>query len=271
MPNSTVSSKVSNLEKRLGTTLIQRTTRKLHITPAGEAYYNRCVTGVQAIESAEAEIVASQAEPRGLLRLTAPVDLGSSVLPAVVSDFMEKYPAVNVEVILTDRRVDLVGEGIDVALRAGALKDSSLMVKKLGLVYFALFASPAYLKANGIPKTPKELRSHKFVQFTVLGASEWKLSSAKSSMTIPLPGRIIINDLNMIKALAIAGSGIALLAPFGCQSEIRSGKLVRILPEWISSESQISFVYPGQRFPQPKLSAFISFATEPIKKNLQTL
>ncbi|MBX9769040.1 MAG: LysR family transcriptional regulator, partial [Bdellovibrionales bacterium] len=169
MPNSTVSHRVSSLEKRLGITLLQRTTRKLHVTPLGEAYFKKCLQGLEALQIAEQDIVSNQKEPQGLLRITAPAELGSTVLPQIVSDFTKKYPKVQVESILTDRRVDLLGEGVDLAIRAGPLKDSSLIAKKIGSSYFAPFASTKYLKAKGTPHQPKDLSGHDCLLFPPLG------------------------------------------------------------------------------------------------------
>jgi len=129
MPKSTVSQKVSMLEKRLGVTLIQRTTRKLNITPLGKSFYSKCVAGLEEIKSAEMEIASVHSEPQGLLRITAPIDLGGNVLPPLISSYMASHPKVRVEVILTDRRVDLLSENIDLAIRAGELQDSSMIVK----------------------------------------------------------------------------------------------------------------------------------------------
>lgn len=270
MPNSTVSAKVSALEKRLGVTLIQRTTRKLHITPAGQAYFNRCVHGLDEIMGAEAEVASAQSEPQGRLRITAPVELGSSVLPGLVADFSSQYPKVKLEVLLTDRMVDLVAEGIDLAIRAGELKDSSLIAKKLGSIYFAPFASRNYLKAVGKPTHPKDLRSHRCVQFAPLGTQEWKLIGPKTSVTVPLQGSLIINDLNMVKALTLSDGGVALLPTFFCYPEVRSGQLVRLLPDWRTGLTPVHYVYPAQKFVLPKLSVFMDKASEALKRNFQS-
>ncbi len=269
MPNSTVSSRVSGLEKRLGVTLIQRTTRKLNITEIGQAYFKHCLQGLKEIEQAESEILATQSEPQGLLRITAPVELGGSILPHFISDYLKKYPKVSVEVILTDRRVDLLAEGIDLAIRAGELKDSSLIAKKLGSAYFAPYASPKYLKAYGLPKLPKDLIDHECLQFTPLGLTEWKLKSLKSSATVKVKGRMILNDLNLIKLLTVNGNGIALLPSFLCLEDVRAGRLMRILPEWGSTPGPVHFVYPAQKFVMPKLSAFIALTSEDMKKSLR--
>jgi DNA-binding transcriptional LysR family regulator len=269
MPNSTVSAKVSALEKRLGITLIQRTTRKLHVTPAGEAYFKRSVQGLDAIHAAEAEVAAAQGEPQGLLRITGPVELGNGVLPRLISQFTKVYPKVSIEAILTNRKIDLLAEGVDLAIRAGELKDSSLIARKVGDVYFGLYASPAYLKAHGTPKRLKDLAGHQCLQFTPWGKLEWKLVRGKEAHTVPTEARLTINDINLTKMLALNGDGIAYLPTFFCDADIRAKKLVRLLPEWRSEANPMHFVYPAQKFVMPKLSAFIAMALDPLKESLR--
>lgn len=268
MPNSTVSAKVSSLEKRLGTTLITRTTRRLSVTPAGEAYFKKCLRGFEEIKSGEDELAAIQGEPQGLLRITAPVELGASVLPPIVANYLDMYPKVGVEVLLTDRRVELLAENVDLAIRAGELKDSTLIGKKLGHGNFMLFASPKYLKAKGSPSHPRELKDHRCLHFTPLGHESWKLIGPKGALNVSVPSQVIINDLNMLKTMTINGAGISLLPSFFCNNEASAGKLIRVLPLWQTSAGPIHFVYPAQKFVSPKLSAFIDLATEPIKKML---
>lgn len=268
MPNSTVSYKVSSLEKRLGTTLITRTTRRLKVTPAGEAYFKKCLLGFEEIKAGEDEIAATQGDPQGLLRITAPVELGVTVLPQIVSAYIAKYPKVSVDVILTDRRVELLAEGIDLAIRAGELKDSTLIGKKLGYGSFSPLASPKYIKNFGEPAHPRDLKNHQCLHFTPLGSESWKLTSTKGTLNVSVPGKVIINDMNMLRSLVLSGMGIALLPSFYCNSEIKTGKLVRVLPGWHTTPSPIQFVYPAQKFVSTKLSAFIEMATDPIRQSL---
>lgn len=268
IPNSTVSFKVSSLEKRLGTTLITRTTRRLNVTPAGLAYFKKVLQGLEVIKAGEDEIAFLQGEPQGLLRITAPVELGSSVLPPVVSDYIKKYPKVTVEVILTDRTVELLAENIDLALRAGELKDSTLIGKKLGGTFFVPMASPKYLKKYGDPKHPRDLKDHRCLHFTPIGSEVWKLTSSKGALNIPVPGKVLINDFNMLRALTLDGVGIALLPHYFCHQETVAGKLVPILQGWQTAVVPVHFVYPGQKYVSSKLSSFIQLATEPIRKAL---
>ncbi len=265
LPNSTVSSKVSSLEKRLGMTLIQRTTRKLHITPAGHGFYLRCLSGFEEMKAAEQELLSLQGEPKGILRVTAPTELGRILLPDIISRFNREYPKVCVEAILTDRRVDLLSEGVDLAIRAGVLKDSTLIAKKLGSAYFVPVASPKYVKAHGLPKHPRDLKDHQILSFPPMGTEDWKLFSGKGAINATINPRTIMNDLEGLYRMALAGDGIAMIAAYFCIEEVKSGKLVRVLPEWRSATSPVHFVYPGQKFVSPKLQAFMKFAGEDLK------
>src|SRR3954471_9709977 len=158
MPNSTVSAKVTALERRLEASLLKRTTRKLHLTEAGERYYERCARALGELEAADKDLSAAQLEPQGVLRITAPVDMGAACLVELTRSFGVRYPKIQLDFLFTDRFVDLVGEGVDLAIRAGELEDSSLVARKLGESYMAPYASPAYLKKAGTPKSPHELK-----------------------------------------------------------------------------------------------------------------
>lgn len=266
MPKSTVSMKISNLERTLKTTLIHRTTRKLNITPEGEAFYKRSLAGIEAIYSAEEELSSLKGEPQGLLRITAPNDMGNSVLPQIVADYSKKYPKVTVEVILTDRTVDLLAEKVDLAIRAGNLKDSTLIAKRLGSAYFAAYASPKYIKQFGAPEHPRDLSKHRVLHFAPLGINEWRLIGPKGTLDIPVKSSMILNSLLMIRAMAVIGEGVSLIPTYYGDVEVKAGKLVKVLPEWRSPLTPVHFVYPSQKFVKPKLKAFIEMATEPLKE-----
>lgn len=268
MPNSTVSFKVSALEKRLGVALIQRTTRRLHITPIGQSFFKRCLEGLDEIREAETEILSGQEEPSGPLKITAAVELGVALLPKIIAAYAKKYPRVSVDVTLSDRRVDLVSEGFDLALRAGELQDSSLIAKKLGSVYFAPFASPKYLKNYGSPRTALDLKDHKLIDFSQITDGSWSLVREGKTVKVSSTQKVATNDLRLASLLAIEGSGVALLPTFFCYSAVQSGQLVRVLPQWLSAKSPVQFVYPSHRFVMPKLSSFIEMAAEPIKEEL---
>jgi DNA-binding transcriptional LysR family regulator len=272
MPNSTVSARVASLERRLGLILLRRTTRQLHLTDVGQAYFRRCLNGLEEIARAEVELVSSQSEPQGKLRIAAPVELGSNILPPIMADFSKRYPKVDIETVLTDRVVDLLSDGIDLAIRMGQLRDSSLMAKKLGSVSSGLFASPLYIRKSASLENPKQLSQHQLLQFTPFGKTSWELTNKKTAVKIAVPGRILANDLNMLKAMAVSGAGIVLLPSFLCLTEIKEGRLVHLLPEWRTGVAPVHFVHSGQKFPAPSLKLFIqtaSVALQAVFRNLE--
>lgn len=265
MPLSTVSHKIQGLEKRLGLTLIQRTTRKLHVTAPGQAYFRQCVEGIAAIESAENEMMLSQSEPSGILRITSFFEMASSLLPGIISSYSKLYPKVRVELIITDRTVDLISENFDLAVRVGELKDSGLIAKKIGASCFGLFASPKYLLKAPKLNHPRDLAEHPCLRFQSLGQEAWKLSGPSGVVVAPLKTNILMNNLTGLKTMAILGDGIVSLPTYFAKEELKEKKLVRVLPEWRSALVPIHFVYPGQKFLSPKVKSFISLAIGPLK------
>lgn len=269
MPKSTVSAKISSLEERLGVTLIQRTTRKLHITQVGQSYYQQCQEALAQINEAEKKVTLDQSVPMGVLRVTAPVEFGNTLLPQIIQEFSNKFPLVDLEIILKDQYVDFISERIDLAIRVGALEDSSLIAKKLGNIYFAPFAAAKYLKMNPPLKTPKDLEKHRTIIFSTVG-DKWAIRSGNNFQNIKVNKGIEINDLNLIKSLALLGQGVALLPTFFCLPEIRNRKLIRVLNKWRTEERPVHIVYPSQKFISPKMRAFIDVAADIIKKSLET-
>lgn len=262
MPNSTASAKVSALEKRLGVTLLQRTTRKLHPTEAGAMYFRRCVQALEELQAAENELADARGEPGGILRLTAPVEVGHTLLPPLVDAFIERHPRVSVELIITNRVVDLVAENVDLAVRAGTLKDSALIAKRFELGHFGFWASPGYLEKRPAPAHPKELAQHECMQFSQFNGKGVKLTNGREHARIHLVGRITADDFEALRALAVHGRGIAFLPSFLCTEESRERKLVRVLPDWRGESVTVSLVYPAQRFVAPKIRAFMEVASE---------
>ena len=262
MPNSTVSAKVAALEKRLGVTLLQRTTRRLHLTEPGAGYFRRCLQALEGLQAAESELESERSETKGVLRLTAPVELGRSALPPVLDVLMKRHPAIKIDLIITNRLVDLVAENIDVAVRAGPLKDSGLIARRFVLGQFGLWASPSYLKNNSVPRNPDELKEHDCLRFAPFTGRKLQLTNGRERAQIALAGRITADDFEALRALAVLGWGIALLPSFLCAEEAKERKLVSVLPNWRGDSVSISVVYPAQRFVAPKIRAFITAAEE---------
>lgn len=256
IPNTTVSAKVARLEKRLGVTLIQRTTRKLTITPAGRAYFERCVRGLEEIEGAEAEVSLSATEPRGLLRLTAPGDVAHGMLPPIVSRFLARYPQTRVEVLVANRVIDLVAEGVHLAIRAAALRDSTLVARRFMPFSGGMWASRAYLDRKGTPRVPADLEQHDCLVFPRFSAQALQLMNGRSRVEIGLKGRLAVDDPQTLCNFILQGDGIGMLPDF-----LASDKpLIRVLPKWTWTSGALSFIYPGQRFVPANVRAFIDTA-----------
>lgn len=260
LPTSTVSTRVSRLERRLGVTLLQRTTRRLSLTELGQLYYRHSATGLGHVLEAEAAVTASVGEPKGQLRVTAPADFGDTILVCLLERLRKSYPQINVDLLLTDSYLDLVAEGVDVALRAGELRDSTLIAKRVGIACWALFASPEYLNAAPPLASPRGLRRHRCLQFTSFGKEQWTLSNRKDSVTVPMEGSLIVNDLGVIRLMTLHGQGIGILPTYICREDIELGRLVRVLPSWEARADPVHLVYPRQRFVPPKLRAFLDVA-----------
>ena len=265
MPNTTVSAKVARLERDLGVTLIRRTTRKLYVTPAGQAYFERCRRGLSEIATAEAEITSGASEPRGILRITVPGDVAHSLLPPLVTRFSQEHPNAQVDVLVANRVVDLVAEGVDLAIRAGELKDSTLVSRRFLPVTGGLWASATYLARHGTPRTPADLDKHACLGFS-LHRHVLRLSDGQQKIDIRLTSRIIGDDLETLRALAVHDNGIAPLPDFLLGDVGVGSKLERVLPKWTWTRSALSFIYPKQPFVPANVRAFIDLASAVYKQ-----
>ncbi|RKI63508.1 LysR family transcriptional regulator [Corallococcus sp. AB049A] len=261
MPKSTVSRKVSELEERVGAQLLQRTTRTLHLTEVGRAYYEHCARIVAEAEAAELAVTRLQAGPHGLLRVTTPLSV--HFLAPLVARFMEKYPDVQLELLCTDRTVDLMEEGFDLAVRAGRLPDSSLMARRLGDIEWLVVASPGYLQARGAPKTPADLAKHDCLFFgKSLKGNVWTLHAGGRSVEVKVSGRLTVNEPDMLRAVTCLGAGVALIPGQQCIEDLASGRLQRVLPDWSSTGAPVHAVYPPTRHHVPKVMAFVEVLRE---------
>ncbi|WNG59537.1 LysR family transcriptional regulator [Archangium gephyra] len=266
MPKSTVSRKVSELEERVGAQLLQRTTRKLRLTDVGQAYYEHCARIVAEAEQAELAVTRMQSAPHGLLRVTAPLTF--SFLGPIVAEFLKRYPEVQVELVCTDRSVDLMQEGFDLAVRAGRLADSSLIARKLGNVERVVVAAPSYLQERGVPKSPKDLERHDCLVFGAgMEGNAWTLHSGNKSVQVTVRARLVVNEPDMLRAVAVAGAGIALLPTQPSDTDLTMGRLRRLLPDWSSSGAPVHAVYPSTRHHSPKVMAFVDFLRERWPEN----
>src|SRR6266851_10331864 len=256
MPKSSVSRKVSDLEERVGARLLHRTTRKLGLTDAGRIYVERAAPIVSDIEQVDEAVGELQAAPRGLLRVTAP--LSFALIGPMVASFLDRYPEVRVELVCSDRVVNLVEEGFDVAIRAGHLVDSTLIARRLGAMKSVLVASPGYLKRHGRLKSPADLEKDPCITF---GSSPtptlWTLHFGEKKVDVRVAARLSTNDFDLMLDAARAGIGIALLPEHLLTAALLRGRLKRVLTDWSSPETPVHAVYPSARHLSPKVSAFV--------------
>lgn len=265
---SAVSKHVASLEERMGARLLNRTTRRVSPTEIGLAFYDRAIRVLAEALEAEAMVSSMQDAPRGELRISAPVSFGLRVIAPAVAEFLKTYEDISVHMVLDDRRVELVAEGYDLAIRIGDLPDSSLKARRLGDVSSLLVASPAYVAAHGTPERWQDLTGHNLLHYSNLSSGNyWRLAGADGEeRQIRATGRLTVNNGDALLKAAEAGLGIAYSPDFIIGDAIREGRLVELLPDARRPVFGIYAVYPQGRFPQPKLRVFIDFLVDWMKR-----
>lgn len=259
-----VSKRLAALEDRLGVRLINRTTRRLNATQEGAEFYERCQRILADLEEAEAAVTTGRESPRGLLRVTAAVAFGRRrVAPAIVG-FTERHADIQVELDLTDRMVDLVDSGIDVAIRAGALQDSSLIARKLVGNYRIVVASPDYLARHGVPRTPEDLLRHQCLNFSALG-DLWNFIGPDGPLQIRIDARLRTNDGEVGHEWALNGAGLVMKSIWDVGDDVAAGRLVRVLADWPSPAAAIHAVYPTSRHLSAKVRSFVDYLGEHLR------
>lgn len=261
-PKSTISAKVASLEKRLGVTLLHRTTRKLSMTEEGETFFRACSQALAEIEAAETSLAQSQTTPQGRIVVTAPVNLGR-FLAHFLAEFLTKYPAIKVDALLTNRYVDLVGEGVDVAIRGGALKSSSLMAKRVATNESLLVASPAYAARLKDLKHPRDIVNYDCLRFAA--RTEWTFYKNAKPFVVSIQSRVSVDEFPTLQALAEEGLGLALIPNMMVRDALQAGRLVRLLADWTGESAPVSLVYPPQRYQHPKVRAFVQDCAVALK------
>ncbi len=260
LPKSSISRSVSQLEESLGVRLLQRTTRSVQLTDAGATYYEQVRGALSGLEEAGATVRDLQAGFRGDIRLTAPVDYGVWVLAAPIARFQELHPDVRIELTLTKRIVNIVEEGFDLAVRAGRLRDSALVARKLAAVELGLFASPAYLKRRGMPRNVAALANHDCVLFRPEDfTSRWQLTGPRGTESVTVSGRVAVDDFVFLRELLLQGAGIGLMPTFLCRGAENPDELVRLFPDRAFKSGAASLVYPSSRYVPQRVALFRDF------------
>jgi DNA-binding transcriptional LysR family regulator len=267
MTPSAVSKLVGRLEARLGVRLLNRSTRKLQLTPEGSAFHDRSVRLLADLAEAERGTAANDT-PRGRLSVNANVPFGEAALLPLVPAFLERYPEIALDIVLTDEVIDLIEHRTDVAVRAGPLKSSSLVARKLGATRKAILASPAYLAKRGVPRTPADLASHNCLGFNrTRTLNGWPLLDGGKLVTIPAVGNTQVSDGASLQRLAVAGVGLARLAVFHARDDIDAGRLVPVLEDCNPGDlEEIHAVFLGHGGWLPaRVRAFLDFLVEHVR------
>lgn len=269
IPKSKLSRRVAELEEHLGVRLLHRTTRKLSLTPAGEVYHRHCVAMREQAEAADEAVAQVRTEPRGTVRVTCPVTLAQSTIGALVPRFLALHPQVRIDMQVTNRVVDLVQDGVDVAFRVRAdLGDSgSLVVKKLGPTGGVLVASPQLLQRFGAPRGPEELRNLPTVAMTAVdGRATWRLQGPQGAeFELQHQPLYTADDLLTLKFAVVQGAGMCVLPDFLCVEELRERTLVPVLPGWAPPTALVIAVFPSRRGMVPAVRSFLDFLGENMR------
>jgi DNA-binding transcriptional LysR family regulator len=249
LTRSAVSKAVAELEHLLGARLLDRTTRRVSATEAGRAYYERCIDIIAAVEETELQVSRLHEEPRGVLRINAPVSFGVLYLGEAIADFMSRYGELKIELTLNDRFIDPIEEGFDVTIRIGALADSSLVARKLAPARRVLAAAPGYLRRHGIPRSPEDLANHRCLHYghtTTL--PKWQLARDGGLVSVPIVAPLCCNNGDVLRVAALKGQGIALLPTFLVGRDLAEGKLRLVLREYAPTAVGIYALYAPNRY-----------------------
>jgi LysR family transcriptional regulator, regulator for bpeEF and oprC len=269
VPKSTVSKYLSRLEAVTGTKLLLRTTRSLTLTAAGRAFYDSCLGPIQTLEDAQKSLYGQDSVLSGMVRITAPEDLGSQVVAPAVGELVKKHAGLNFELHYTDEVIDLVKDGFDLAIRIGSLNESNLRVKKIGEITLVLVASPAYLKTAEKIGNLSDLEHHVCLALGQ-GGKKWTLKSEKKgSQSFKFPVRVQSNQMTSLLNVAMSGAGVALVPEYLSRPLVEEGRLQWVLPEWRSSGLPVSMVSPLAAASSARLKVTSGFLFEALQKALQ--
>lgn len=260
LSKSAVSKQVARLEDRLGARLLNRTTRRLSLTEVGAAFYERCARILAEVEDAELAVGRLQDAPRGRLRVNAPMSFGQLHLAPAIADFLAAHPGMSIDLTLTDRIVDVVEEGYDVAIRISRLADSSLIARRLVPMRRVVCGSPAYFERHGVPRHPRDLRRHNCLLYSYLpSADDWRFVGPEGPVAVRVAGTFKANNGDVLETAMLAGLGVALQPTFIAARDLQAGRLVAVMPDYVDESASVYAVYPHSRHLSAKVRAFIDF------------
>ena len=265
LPKATVSTLIQQLEAALSVKLLHRTTRQVTVTADGAAYYERCLQILTDVKEAEESLSRTRLSPSGRLRVDAPTGLTSSILIPALPAFFDRYPDIVLELGSSDRPVDLIEEGVDCAVRGGALGDSTLIARRVGVLNMVTCATPDYLQKWGTPGHPRELERHRCVNYFSAKTGkiyDWDFTRDGERIQVPLPGLVALNDSNAYVEAGLAGLGIVQMTDYLLMEHVDAGRLTPILTDWTSDPIPINIVYPQNRHLSTKVRVFVEWVAE---------
>lgn len=255
-----VSKYVGILEDHLGTRLLNRTTRRLSLTESGLAYYERCLQILADVDEAEQVAGQSAVMPRGTLKVAMPVSFGTVRIAPLLTEYMRRYPEVRLDIALADRRVDLIEDGYDLAIRVGNLPESGLIARKLATDRIVLCASPAYLQAHGTPLAPEELKQHACLNYSYSSSGdEWFFGTGKMRAAVYVDGPMRANNGDMLRLAALDGAGLIWQPHFIVADDLQAGRLVELMTDRRSTELGIYAIYPSRKHLSAKVRTFVDY------------
>jgi DNA-binding transcriptional LysR family regulator len=259
VPVATLSRRIAAMEREFGVRLFDRTTRRVELTEAGARYFERCAHLADEARLAQEALRETAARPSGHLRVSVPVDLGVQVIGPLLPEFARQFPDITLDIDLSSRSADLVGDRVDVAIRLGEVKGDQLVVRRIGRVGRALFASPTYLDLRGEPTRPEDLAGHAVVLLRAPRLqARWRLERDGEAIDVNVQGRVVVNNHGLARLLAERGMGLAVLTPDLVRDALASGRLVRVLPQWALAPLAMHAV-TSSRLQPASVKAFVAF------------
>ncbi|GBR04002.1 LysR family transcriptional regulator [Acetobacter oeni] len=259
MPRSSVSTAIQELESRLGTRLLARTTRSVAATPDGRAFYDHATRLIADIEDTESLFRRDRTSPRGTLRVDMPGRIGRLIVAPALPAFLSHYPEIDIELGVTDRTVNLIEDGVDCVVRVGPLQDSTLIARKIGMLDLINVASPTYLSGHGVPATPQDLAHHQAVRYVSPSngrIEDWEWSEGGRLHTLQMSGRVTVSSAEALIACTLAGLGLIQIPAFDVATYLDTGTLVEVLPAYRADPVAMTLLYPHRRHLSPRLQVF---------------
>lgn len=272
MPRSTISTAIQDLETRVGTRLLARTTRSVSVTPDGAAFYEHCLRLIADVEDVESLFRQDTVSPQGIVRVNVPERIGRLVIAPALPEFLERYPGIEIELGMTDRAINLVEGGVDCVLRVGPLQNSGLIGRRIGTLPLINVASPDYLHRYGTPTHPDELGQHHVVRYaspTSGRVEDWEWVDNTIVQTTPVSGRITVNSAEASIACCLAGLGLIQIPAYDVKNHLATGELIQVMPHWNAEPMPMTLLYPHRKHLSRRLQVFMEWLTPILEKAIQ--